>query len=141
MTMAISPDLFLILRFILRSINDSIPNQVSTARNFPAFSLARPEPILRAIHLSLAPPSLKAPQYASHAQKDCGERTRTNIPEKPRKKEANGPAATSRSVAASHICTTKDGETRKATVNRLAVMHSSRLLRQSKAESKAERKI
>jgi hypothetical protein len=116
---------------ILRSINDSIPNQIPTARNFPALSLARPEH-----HPSCHPPLLhrhhrKVPQPASHAQKDCGERTKTNIPKNPRKRKANGrPAATSRSVAAAATpAQNKDGETRKATRNRLAIVHSSRLPR------------
>jgi hypothetical protein len=54
------------------------------------------------------------------------------ISQEPKAKErANGPAATSRSDALRrpHLHRTENGETRKATRNRLAIVHSSRLPR------------
>ena len=116
---------------ILRSINDSIPNQIPTARNFPALSLARPEH-----HPSCHPPLLhrhhrKVPQPASHAQNDCGERTKTNNPKEPKEKESQRPPRRNepQRCGGGHTCTKQDGETRKATRNRLAIVHSSRLPR------------
>jgi hypothetical protein len=83
---------------ILQSINDSIPNQVSTARNFPA-SASPGQNASFVPSSSLAPPSSEVPQLASHARKDCGER-KNQYPENQGKGKPNGPAATSRSVAA-----------------------------------------
>jgi hypothetical protein len=84
--------------------NDSIPNQVSTARNFPALSLTRPERgrILRAIIVS-STAIIKVPQLASHARKDCGE-LKTRYPKNQGKGKPNGPAATLRLVAAAATC-------------------------------------
>jgi hypothetical protein len=86
---------------ILQSINDSIPNQVSTARNFPA-SASPGQNASFVPSSSLAPPSSKVPQLASHARQDCGER-QNQYPENQGKGKPNGPAATSRSVAAAAI--------------------------------------
>jgi hypothetical protein len=84
--------------------NDSIPNQVSTARNFPALSLTRPERgrILRAIIVS-STAIIKVPQLASHARKDCGE-LKTRYPKNQGKGKPNGPAATLRLIAAAATC-------------------------------------
>jgi hypothetical protein len=120
--MTTTSNLALIHRSILRSINDSIPNQIPTARNFPALSLTRPEHH-PSCHPSIHPPLLhrhhrKVPQPASHARKDCGERNEKPISQKPKAKERsqrprrNEPQ---RCVAAATSAQTINGETRKAT--------------------------
>lgn len=71
-----------------------------TACNFPALSLARPEPILRARLPRSLPPSLhrhdqRVPQPASHAERiveNPKSNDRQNIPAgKKKTKKANGP--------------------------------------------------
>jgi hypothetical protein len=93
--------------------NDSIPNQVSTARNFPALSLtvARPERILRAI-IVFSTAIIKSPTTRQPRSKGLW-RTQNRYPKIQGRGKPNGPAATSRSGV--HICTNKNGETPKAT--------------------------
>jgi hypothetical protein len=107
---------------ILQSINDSIPNQVSTARNFPA-SASPGQNTSFVPSSSLAPPSSEVPQLASHARKDCGER-KNQISRKPRKRKAQRPRRNEpqRCGGGGHICTNKNGETRKATASRMKIV-------------------
>jgi hypothetical protein len=106
---------------ILQSINDSIPNQVSTARNFPA-SASPGQNASFVPSSSLAPASSKVPQLASHARQDCGER-QNQISRKPRKRKAQRPRRNEpQRCGGGHICINKNGETRKATASKMKIV-------------------
>ena len=132
MTMTISPDpsSHPSIKSFVRSMIQSPIKSPQPAISQPSASPGQ-NTILRAILLSCTA-IIEKSHNPPATPKTIVENEQKPITQKnPRKRKANGrPAATSRSVAAAATpAQNKDGETRKATRNRLAIVHSSRLPR------------